>query len=188
LSKAYPVTGGKEIAATLNALGKRIESQLVRSGLTAAANPPLEEARLGAMGWSSAVSAAIKKGSPRRNQDGTYSIRIYVDPTKPGAYTAWWGEYGVRPHLIASTGAGEGRVAVRKAAAGNGTVKNGVMKIGDRYLSGIIHHPGHVAHPFMRKALDVRAEEAIQAFAAKIRDGVEKRTGFNLAADMDEAA
>lgn len=188
MSKASPVTGGKEIAATLTALGKRIESQLVRSGLTAAANPPLEEARRGAMGWSHQVAAAIKKGSSRRNQDGTYSISIYVDPSKPGAFTAWWGEYGVRPHLIASTGKGEGRVAVRKAAAGTGTVKTGVMKIGDRYVSGIIHHPGHAGYSYMRNAIDVRAEDAIQAFATKIRDGVEKRTGFRIDAGMDEAA
>jgi hypothetical protein len=188
MSRNFPVTGGKQIAATLTALGKRIETQAIRSGLVAAANPPLEEARRGAADWSARVAAAITKGSSRKNEDGTYSIRIYVDERKPDGYLGYFGEYGVAPHLIARTGAGEGRVAVRKASEGKGKITSRPMKIGDRFVSGIVHHPGHAAHPFMRVALDVRAEDAIKAFRDKIVAVVEGKTGYNLDAGMDDAA
>jgi hypothetical protein len=61
------------------------------------------------------------------------------------------------------------------------------MKIGDEFVSGIISHPGHAAHPFMRPALDAKAQEAIAAFRSKIVAVVEGKTGFNLDA-QDEAA
>jgi len=88
--------------------------------------------------------------------------------------------------LVARTGAGQGKVAIRKAAEGKGKVDLRPMKIGDRFVSGIIHHPGHSAHPFMRPALDAKVQEAVQAFATRIRAFLEKKTGF--AAPIDEAA
>ncbi|EJL21897.1 hypothetical protein [Novosphingobium sp. AP12] len=188
MSRNLPVSGAKQIAATLTALGKRIESQAIRSGLVAAANPPMEEARLRAGTWSAQVAAAITKGSSRKNQDGTYSIRIYVDERKPDGFLGYFAEYGVAPHLIARTGARQGRVAIRKAAEGKGKVNTGVLKIGDRFVSGIVRHPGHAAHPFMRVSLDMTAEQAIAAFRDKIVGVVERKTGFNLAAAEDEAA
>lgn len=181
-----PIDGLDEILKNLSALGTKIETQVIRSGLTAMANPILEEARLRTR--SNRVRAALKKGSSRKNQDGTFSIRIYVDEGKKGGFLGYFEEYGVRPHLIARTGKGEGRVAIRKASEGTGTVANGVMKIGEDFVSGIIHHPGTAAHPFLRPALDVRAEDAIAAFRTKIIEVVEGKTGFRLDATLDEAA
>src|SRR5690606_15389566 len=143
-----------ELDRFLSALPKNMETAAYRAGLVAAADPPLQEARLLAQGWSGDVARAIRKGSARKNQDGTFSIRVYVDERKPNGYLGYFGEYGVAAHLIARTGKGEGRVSVRKAAEGSGTVDGRVMKIGDDFVSGVISHPGHAPHPFMRPALD----------------------------------
>lgn len=178
MSKSYPVSGLKELDAYLSLLPKNMQKNAVRQGLTAAARPIREEARTLAEKSSGKMARAIKTGSPRQNQDGTFSIQVRLDPKSEHAYLGWFQEYGVAPHLIARTGAGEGRVAVRKAAEGKGKVKNRAMKIGDAFVSGIIHHPGHAAHPFMRPALDAKAEEAIAAFASKIRAFLENKTGF----------
>lgn len=186
MSRQFPVKGLAELDRYLSALPKNMETAAVRAGLVAAANPPLEEARRLASGWSGQVSRAIRKGSARKNQDGTFSIRIYVDERKPGGYLGYFGEYGVEPHLIGRTGGGEGRVAVRKASEGAGGVEGRAMKIGDDFVSGIISHPGHAAHPFMRPALDTMADEAVEAFATKIRDYLAGKTGF--VAPLDEAA
>ncbi|WP_395391564.1 HK97 gp10 family phage protein [Novosphingobium sp. BL-8A] len=148
----------------------------------------MAEAKLRASSWSPKVAAAITKGSARKNQDGTFSIRIYVDERKPDGYLGFFGEYGVAPHLIARTGAKQGRVAVRKAAEGSGNVTLRPMKIGDRFVSGIIHHPGHAAHPFMRVALDTTVDDAIAAFRTKVVAVIENKTGFNSLAGMDVAA
>lgn len=186
MSRRFPVTGGKEIAATLAALGKRIESQAMRSGLTAGAAVIRDEARQRAPKDTGAMAKSIKTGSPRKNQDGTYSVSIRL--VGKHAFLGLFHEYGVKSHLIASTGKGEGRVAVRKAKDGTGEVNSGVMKIGDRFVTGILTHPGHAAHPFMRPALDARAADAVKAVRDRIVAVVEGKTGFNIDAGVDEAA
>jgi HK97 gp10 family phage protein len=184
MSRDMPVSGLKELDAFLSALPKNMQKAAYRQALTAAAAPIRDEAKLLAPKESGKMAKAIKTGSPRQNPDGTFSISIRLDGEH--SFLGLFHEYGVRPHLIASTGKGEGRVAVRKAFEGNGTINAGVMRIGDDFVSGIISHPGHSAHPFMRPALDAKADEAVQAFAAKIRSYLEGKTGF--AAPMDEAA
>lgn len=178
MSPNMPVKGVAELDRFLSALPKNMQKQAYRQALTAAADPPLQRARSLASSWSPKVAKAITKGSPRQNQDGTFSIRVYVDEKKPDGFLGYFGEYGVKPHLIARTGPGEGKVAIRKAAEGSGKVNLRPMKIGNRFISGIVHHPGHRAHPFMRPALDVEAAAALEAFATRIRAFLEKKTGF----------
>lgn len=184
MSRDLPVKGLADLDKFLSALPKNMQKQAYRQALTAAARPIRDEARLLAPKETGKMAKSIKTGSSRQNQDGTFSITVRLDGEH--AYLGTFHEYGVAAHLIASTGKGEGRVAVKKAAEGTGTVKNGVMKIGDRYVSGVIRHPGHAAHPFMRPALDAKADEAVKAFADKIRSFLEGKTGF--VAPMDEAA
>lgn len=173
MSRDFPVTGLNDIMQNLSALGKRIEGQAIRSGLTVSAAVVRDEARIRAKGR---IPSAIKSGSSRKNQDGTFSIRVYVDERKyAGAYTAFFQEYGVKPHMIP------------KAPKGGKSART-LLKIGDKVVTGPVQHPGHAAHPFLRPALDTKADDAIRAFRDKIIAVVENKTGFRLDAGLDEAA
>lgn len=186
MSRDFPVTGLAELDRYLSALPMNMQRGAYRAALTAAAKPIRDEARLLASKATGKMARAIKTGSPRQNPDGSFSVSISL---KGGhAFLGLFHEYGVAPHLIASTGKGEGRVAVKLAKEGKGTIKAGVMKIGDDFVSGIISHPGHPAHPFMRPALDAKGEEAVKAFAARIRDYIEGKTGFVAPDELAEAA
>lgn len=185
MSKQFPVAGLRELDRFLSAFPKNMQKGAYRAGLTAAARPIRDEARLRAPKQTGKMAKAIKTGSARQNPDGTFSVSIRLDGEH--SFLGLFHEYGVAPHLIARTGKGEGRVAVRKAAVGEGTIQGGVMKIGDDFVSGIISHPGHAARPFMRPALDAKADEAIKAFGDKIRAYMEGKAGF-VAPMMDEAA
>lgn len=185
------VKGLKELNDFLTALPKNLRNNAYRAGATAAAKVIRDEARLRAPKRTGKMARAIVSGSPRINQDGTVSVRVYVDERKDHGFLGYFHEYGVSPHLIASTAGGEGRAAVRAAEGGTGTLKGGkVIKIGDDYVSGIISHPGHVAHPFLRPALDTKYREAVEAFRDRIISYVEGKTGFNAGAavGLDEAA
>lgn len=176
MSKQFPVTGGKEIAAYLTAFPKNLQRGAMRSGARAAANQIAPEAKIRAKGR---IANSIKVGSSRVNQDGSVSIRVYVDERKGSiGFVGYFQEYGVRPHLIARTGSKEGRVSIRKANDGTGTIQGGVMKIGDDFVSGIISHPGHAASPFMRPALDAKAKQAIEAFADQVQNYIYGKTGL----------
>lgn len=184
MSKAFPVSGLKELDAFLAAFPKNLQKGAYRAGLVAAAAPVRDEARRLARKASGKMAKAVKTGSPRQNPDGTFSVTVRLDGEH--SFLGFFNEYGVEPHLIASTGSGEGRVAVRKAAEGRGKIsQNKAMKIGEDFRSGIIHHPGVTAHPFMRPALDLKADEAVAAFAARIRAYVEGKTGFAMPTEDD---
>lgn len=187
MSRDFSVTGLKDLDAYLSALPKNMQKQAYRAGLVAAAKPIRDEARVRVNKQSGKLAKAIRTGSPRQNEDGTFSVSVSVSGRQKGshAFLGLFMEYGVKPHYIARTGKGEGRVALRKAKDGTGTIKGGVMRIGDEFVSGIISHPGYSAHPFLRPALDAKAGEAVKAFADRIRAFLEQKTGF--VAPLDEA-
>jgi len=186
MTTQFSIKGGRELDAYLSAFPKNLQKNAIRSALRQAGNQIKEEAKLRAKGR---IGNAVTVGSPRQNQDGTFSVRVYVDERKPDGFLGYFMEWGVKPHLIARTGTKEGRVAIRKAKEGTGTIQNGVMKIGDDFVSGIISHPGHAAYPFMRPALDAKAQQAIEAFADQVQEYLYSKTGLLTPyVDVGEAA
>lgn len=187
MSKQFPVKGLAELDRFLSVLPKNMQKGAYRSGLTAAAAPIRDEARLRAPRKTGAMAKSIKTGSARQNQDGTFSVTIRLEG--PHAYLGIFHEYGVSPHFISAGDSGKSpRLLTRAARSGQvtGDVETGALKIGDNFIAGGVFHPGHAAHPFMRPALDAKADEAVKAFAAKIRAYIEGKSGF--VAPVDEAA
>lgn len=188
MSRTIPMKGLKELDRYLSALPMQMQKAAIRQALTAAAKPVRDEARRQAPKGSGKMARAIKTGSPRQNQDGSFSVSVRLDPKgNDHAYLGLFFEYGVKPHLIARKAAKRGPAGL-KAAVSKGEKVGGAMKIGDRFVSGVITHPGFGAKPFMRPALDFMADEAVKAFAAKIREFIEGKTGFVAPNEMDEAA
>lgn len=183
MNKQFPVRGVRELDRFLAAFPKKLETGAYRAALTAAAAVIRDEAKMRAPRESGVLARGIKTGSPRKNEDGTFSVSVRL--TGEDAYIGVFMEYGVAPHLIARKGGRRGRAGL-SAAASQGEKVGGVLKIGDRYVTGMISHPGHVARPFLRPALDIRADDAVKAFADRIRSFIEQKTGF--AAPVDEAA
>lgn len=92
------------------------------------------------------------------------------------------------PHYITAGGSGMSARMLTRAARDGGTtgVDDQVLVINGKFVTGVVLHPGQPARPFMRPALDLRADDAVQAFAARIRAYLENKTGF--IAPMAEAA
>ena len=176
-----PLRGSKEVDAFLAALPARMQKQAYRSALTAAAKPIRDEARLNARRQSGKMAAAIGTGSPRQNQDGTFQISVRLDPIKPHGFLGVFQEHGVTPHFISAGDSGKSARMLTKAARRGdvtGDVEHRALKIGGNFITGELFHPGHGAHPFMRPALEAKRDEALAAFAAKIRAVLEAKTGF----------
>lgn len=187
MSKDFPVKGLKELDTYLSHLPMNMQKGAFRSALVAAAAPIRDEARLRAPKKTGKMAKSIKTGSARQNQDGTFSVEISLKGDH--AFLGVFHEYGVKAHFISAGDSGMSpRLLSRAAGRGDvtGDVERQAMKIGDNYITGTIMHPGHAAQPFMRPALDAKAEEALQAFAAKLRAYLEGKTG--LIVPMGEAA
>lgn len=187
MSRDFPVKGLADLDKFLSALPQRMQKQAYRSALTAAAAPIRDEAKVRAPRETGKLAKSIKTGSPNQNPDGTFSVSIRL--VGEHAYLGLFHEYGVAPHFISAGDSGlKPRMLTRKAKAGEvtGDVETQALKIGDNFITGTVMHPGHAAHPFMRPALDAKADEAVKAFGNRIRTWLEGKTGF--AAPMDEAA
>lgn len=182
MSRDFPVKGLDDVLSVLSLLPKNMQTNGARQMLTAMADPIVEEARQRAMAISPKIAKAIRKGSPRKHDDGTFSIRIYVDETREDGWLGYLFENGIRPHEITLKRSSSGK-AGRNAAARDAAK---AIKIGDRFVSGVISHPGVRPHPFMVVSLDIRADDAIRAGQVKLAQFVEGKTGF--AAPLDEAA
>lgn len=183
MSKQFPVRGAADLDKFLAEFPAKMRKAAYRQALTAAAAPVRDEAKLRAPKESGVLARGIRTGSARQNDDGSFSISVRL--TGRDAYIGYFIEYGVDAHLIARKGGRIGRAGLA-AAKGQGVKVGGVLKIGDEFVSGIISHPGFTARPFMRPALDQKAEAAVAAFGGKIRAYIEGKTGF--AAPADEAA
>lgn len=187
MSRDIPIKGLAELDKFLSALPMNMQKGAYRAGLTAAAAVVRDEARLRAPKKTGAMAKSIKSGSPRQREDGKFSINVRLKG-KHG-FLGVFHEYGTASHAIASTFKGQGRKALSAAIATGDTSKviKGPMKINGDFVSGYVIHPGHAAQPFMRPALDAKAEEAVEAFAERLRAYLAQKTGFN-AGVLSEAA
>lgn len=190
MSRAFPVKGLADLDRYLSALPKNMQRNAYSAGLRAAAAVIRDEAKLRAPKGSGKLARSIKSSSVHLNAGGRMSIRVGPRGKKKAdnAYLGYFHEYGVAPHLIARHVAKRGRAGLKAAVAEKGSNIGGVLKIGERYVSGAITHPGFAAQPFLRPALDIKADEAMKAMAASIRAYLEGKTGFAAPADLDEAA
>lgn len=188
MSRDFPVKGLAELDRYLSALPKNMQTGAYRAGLVAAARVIRDEARVLAPKESGKMAKSIRSGSARKNQDGSFSISVSLRGEH--AFLGLFHEYGVSPHFITAGDSDQSARSLTKAARRGdltGDVEKQALKIGDKFITGGVMHPGHAAHPFMRPALDTKADEAVKAFAARIRDYIEGKTGF-VAPVMDEAA
>lgn len=172
------IRGLDQVINVLSNLPRNMQKQAIRRGLTRAAAQVRDEARLRAPSQTGKLRRAIRSGSPRQNQDGTFSVRILVDSSKEHGFLGWFHEYGVSPHYIT---AGESGVSARLLTRRNRDDK-GSMVINGSHVSGAILHPGHAARPFLRPALDIKADDAVKALAFEIEEFVFNLTGFQAAA------
>ncbi|HKY80271.1 MAG TPA: HK97-gp10 family putative phage morphogenesis protein [Sphingobium sp.] len=185
MSRAVPMKGLKETMAFLEAFPARIQKGAVRSALTAAAKPVRDQARANAPRESGMMAKAIKTGSPRVEQDGTVSIKVRL--AGPHSYIGHFIEHGVAPHFIsAGDSVLSARTLTQKLNRDGSEGDAGAMKIGDTFVTGAVPHPGFAAKPFMRPALDTKADEAVQAFGDRLRSYLKDKTGFTAPARLDE--
>ncbi|MCK0531770.1 HK97-gp10 family putative phage morphogenesis protein [Sphingobium agri] len=177
--------GGKDLAAFLQAFPAHIQKGAVRSALTAAAKPVRDQARANAPRKSGKLAKAIKTSSPKVEQDGRVTIKVQLKGQH--SYLGHFIEYGVRPHFIS---AGDSDLSARKltqkARREGSSEEGGVLKIGDTFVSGVVMHPGIAAKPFLRPALDARADDAVRAFGDRIRTYLKDKSGLTAPAILTE--
>jgi hypothetical protein len=161
--------GGPELMAFLETLPEKLARNVLRGALRAAAQEVAPEAK--ALAIDSQVKEAV--GVSTGTRPGLVYSKVRLKG--PGSYKGLWLEWGTLPHLISirddvrpttKTRNGSVRWSVK---AVNKAVKRGSLEINGKFVGAVVHHPGARPHPFMRPALDAKAEQAIAAAANYIK-------------------
>lgn len=145
------VTGLAQLQALLDELPARIEGNVVRGGLRAAANVVQAEAkRLAPVGKTGALRDSIRVSL--RSKHGRISATVKAGNAK--AFYAHMVEFGTARHWI--------KPKNRKSLFVAGLLREAV------------DHPGAKKKPFMRPAIDGKADQAIEAMANYLRERIPK--------------
>jgi len=153
------VKGFKELQKMLDTLPPRMEANIMRSALRSGAKVIMDEARAnvpvadGDLRDSLRVSTRLRKG-------------VVTATVKAGNRKAWYWrfvEFGTAAHTVSGK-------------------KGGFLSFGGIFKRSV-HHPGAKAKPFMRPALDSKADAALKAVGQQIKRRL-TRQGLN-AADIE---
>lgn len=171
--------GGQALAQFLQAFPANVQRNAVNAGLRAGANIVIEQAKANAPKKTGKLAKGITKSSPRKNEDGVLSIKVYVKGEH--AFIANWIEYGTGAHMITAGDSAMSPRLLTRAMNRDGVSSDAqtrALRIGNQYVTGAVMHPGITPRPFMRPALDTRAPEVVNVVGAKIVEYLSKKTGF----------
>jgi HK97 gp10 family phage protein len=176
MAELVNVKGLSELQKFLDQLPVKLERNVMRSSMRQGAKlilndakarapvgPPSEKNRRLYGGYAGALRDSIRVGTSARGGKVMSYIRAGGRNKKTGAtvFYAHMLEYGVRAHNIAAR-------------------LRGWLKIGNLFMKSV-EHPGIDARPFMRPAMDTKAQAAVQAMAAHMRALLAKKHGLDTA-------
>lgn len=184
------VKGLSELNKFLQQLPAKIEQNVMRGALRAGANVIRDEAKrlapvsepnsqnkrrygfyAGTLRDSIRVSARVK--------DGRVTASVYAGgKTKSGAtvFYANWVEFGTAGHAIMAKQT-NGKNAARRL--NRSAKRGGSLRIGGQFVGSVVMHPGSRARPFMRPALDGKAQAAVLAAADYIKKRLALKHGID---------
>lgn len=150
------VKGLSDLQALLDTLPAKIEKNIMRGAMRAGMKPIQAAAKDGAAHASGQLRDGLKIYT--RVQFGQIIARLRA--TGKHAYVAYWMEYsGAAPHTI--------------------TAKNRKgLSFGGAFFQSV-QHPGFKAKPFLRPALDSRAQEAVIAAGEYIKNRLATKQGLD---------
>lgn len=149
------VKGLSELQAFMDQLTPKLQKNVMRGAMRAGMKPVQEDAKTHAAVASGALRDGLKISTSSKGTVVTASLKA----TGKHAHIAKWIEIGTAAHQISAKDGGA-------LAFGGGVVQH-------------VDHPGARAHPFMRPALDARAQDAVVASAEYIKDRLATKEGLD---------
>ena len=148
------IKGGAELNKFLQQLPVKIEQSVLRGALRAGANVVMAEAKANVPVESGQLRDGLKVSTSSRSGRVTAKVKA----TGKHAHIAPWLEYGTAAHKITAKGKG--------------------MFFGGLFVKGV-QHPGSRPKPFMRPALDGRAQDAVSAAARYMKQRLATKHGLD---------
>lgn len=158
------ISGGKQLAEFLQQLPLKIEKNIMRAALRSGARVIANEAKTLVPTQLGDLKRSIRTGSNAKKGQ----VEGYARAGNKKAYYYRFVEYGTAAHII--------------KAGKNKQYLTFTAKDGKKVVKEQVNHPGSIAKPYMRPALDSKGQEAVMAVTNKIRERLTKQ-GINVPAN-----
>lgn len=155
------IKGLSQLQKFLDEVPAKVERNIMRGALRAAANVTRDQARSNIASKSGQLAAGLKVSTSARGGTVTASVRA----RGPHGYIAHMVEFGTKPHFIHVQESERGVNRRTGRPLSMGTVNRRVLAIGATFIGPTVHHPGAAPHPFMRPAADQTATTGARAAA-----------------------
>lgn len=161
------IKGGRELQEYLNTLPAKIEKNLMKAALRQGANVILEAARQNAPSETGALRRSIKVSTGGRSGEAKAIIRAGGKTSmgkNKGSRDVWYAllvEYGTAPHSI---------------TVGQDSKALGVPNKPVHTVS----HPGAAPRPYMRPAIDEKADAAVRKVGEILRQRLSTEHGIDV--------
>ena len=164
------IKGLAELQKALEQLPAKVEANIMRAALRAGAKVIAAEAKQGVNSVSGDLAASVRYGAKIDKRDGKVEAYIRAGgkakKNRNNVYYAHMVENGTVAHII-------------KARPPNKMLAIGYAQV---------QHPGSRKRPFMRPAMDTKAQSAIEAVREYIRNRLATKHGIEVAAPVDPEA
>lgn len=192
MAQLVQVKGLKELNKFLQELPVKLEQNVLTGALRAAGKVFADQAKANLTANGSVISSELRDSirvSVRRRR-GKVRARIVAQGDKNEAI---WVEYGTQAHWISvredarpgrMTRHGLRRISIRTI---NRMAARGSLKIGKNFVGASVSHPGARAKPYMRPALEQRAQDAVVAAAEYMKKRLARKHGINTSGVEIEA-
>jgi HK97 gp10 family phage protein len=151
----FQIQGLADLERKISELPQKLARNVMRGALRAGANTLRAEARAKVPVDSGALRQSIRVSARLRGTKATARVTAGGRARKGDAFYAHMVEFGTQAHKISAN--------MKRALVINGQL-----------VRGEISHPGARPRPFMRPALDAKAQQAIEDVARYIRERLAK--------------
>lgn len=175
------VKGLRDLQKLLDTLPAKMEANVMRGALRAGMKVVMPVAKSNISSLSGETAASLKITTSIRN--GLVKSKLAAKGIE--GMRAIWLEFGTQPHLIKVSDEDKkvntrlSRKRGHKVLESVTTINRRSLLINQNFVGPVIRHPGAVAKPFMRPALDSQSDASLRAAAQYIRKRLEKKHGLD---------
>ena len=186
MTTTFHITGLAELELFMDTLPVKIERNIARGAVRDGMNAVLPQARANIHSVSNKLARGLRVGTDSKGGKVWASLRA----TGEHWFIAKFLEHGTRAHFISvpelekpinpKASRKQGReVRVSMTTVNRAERLRKSLQIGGHFVGPTVMHKGATPKPFMRPALDARAQTAIIAMAEYIRNRLESKHGID---------
>jgi|GEM_PF-403677 len=180
------IKGLAELQRALDTLPAKIESNIMRGAMRAGAKVIATQAKSNIISRSGELARGISYGVKLDRRAGRVMSYVRAGGKGRDGWYAHMVEKGTKRHLISVR---EDLKPSRMTRRGlktysistmNKMLHSGSLKIGGKFVGASVMHPGARKKPFLRPAMDSRAQAAVEAVREYIRTRLASKHGIDV--------